>query len=145
MSETSYQAGLFEPDGAARVLAVRQPHAHLLIHGSPTCGFKGVENRSKPTSHRGTLLIQACAKVDQAAYDEYIAAGVELPPAAELVTGAIIGKVDIVGCVRDAGDWSAMDGYWHWLAENPQPAAEPIPFTGQLSMAAPPAGWRDQF
>jgi hypothetical protein len=62
-----------------RVLTVRQPHAHLLIHGSPNAGHKDVENRSKPTKYRGTLLIQASAKVDQAAYAEYIAEGVELP------------------------------------------------------------------
>jgi len=43
---------------AVRVLTVRQPHAHLLIHGSPDAGIKDVENRSRPTSHRGTLLIR---------------------------------------------------------------------------------------
>jgi len=42
---------------------VRHPHAHLLIHGAPNIGIKNVENRSKPTSYRGTLLIQASAKV----------------------------------------------------------------------------------
>lgn len=42
---------------AVRVLTVRQPHAYLLIHGSRSAGLKDVENRSKPTSYRGTLLI----------------------------------------------------------------------------------------
>jgi hypothetical protein len=31
---------------AARVLTVRQPHAHLLIHGFPSAGVKAVQNRS---------------------------------------------------------------------------------------------------
>jgi hypothetical protein len=44
---------------AVRVLTVRQPHADLLIHGSPSAGIKDVENRSKPTRHRGILLIQS--------------------------------------------------------------------------------------
>jgi hypothetical protein len=68
---------------AVRVLTVRQPPAHLLIHGSPNAGLKDVENRSKPTKYRGTLMIQASAKVDQAAYANYITEGVELPPADE--------------------------------------------------------------
>jgi hypothetical protein len=38
---------------AVRVLTVRQPHAHLLIHGSPSAGLKDVENRSRPTRHAG--------------------------------------------------------------------------------------------
>src|SRR5258708_23234590 len=73
---------------AVRVLTVRQPHAHLLIHGSPNAGLKDVENRSKLTRHRGTLLIQASAKADQAAYAEYLAAGVALPTGEHLVTRA---------------------------------------------------------
>jgi hypothetical protein len=63
----------------ARVLTVRQPHAHLLVHGSANAGLKDVENRSRPTKYRGTLLIQASAKVDQAAYADYVTEGVELP------------------------------------------------------------------
>jgi hypothetical protein len=30
-----------ENGGQVRVLTVRQPHAHLLIHGSPSAGVKG--------------------------------------------------------------------------------------------------------
>lgn len=63
-------------DATVRVLTVRQPHAYLLIHGSPNAGIKDVENRAKPTKYRGTLLIQASARVDQAAYAEYIADGI---------------------------------------------------------------------
>lgn len=95
---------------AVRVLTVRQPHAHLLVHGSPNEGVKDVENRSKPTKYRGTLLIQASAKVDQAAYANYIKEGVELPPAGELFTGAIMGSVELAGCVRDSRSRRAIPG-----------------------------------
>jgi len=130
---------------AARVLTVRQPHAYLLIHGSPNTGIKDVENRSKPTSYRGTLLIQASAKIDQAAYAGYIAEGVELPPADQLVTGAIIGSVQVVGCVRGSRSRWAIPGYWHWLTSAPQAADPVIPIKGQLSMFAAPDGWEQSF
>jgi hypothetical protein len=130
---------------AARVLTVRQPHAYLLVHGSPNTGHKDVENRSKPTSYRGTLLIQASAKIDQAAYAEYIAEGIELPPADQLVTGAIIGSVQVTGCVRNARSRWAAPGYWHWLTGAPQAAIPVIPIKGQLSMFAAPDGWEASF
>ena len=130
---------------AVRVLTVRQPHAHLLVHGSPNTGLKDVENRSKPTRYRGTLLIQASAKVDQAAYTEYIAEGVELPPAEDLVTGAIIGSVQVTGCVRDSRSRWAIPGYWHWLTAAPHAADPVIPCKGQLSMFGAPDGWETSF
>jgi hypothetical protein len=110
---------------AVRVLTVRQPHAHLLIHGSPNAEAKDVENRPRPTSYRGTLLIQASARIDRAVYVSYIAEGIELPPAGQLVTGAIIGSVQVTDCVRDSRSRWAIPGYWHWLTGAPQ-AADPI-------------------
>ena len=130
---------------AVRVLTVRQPHAHLLIHGSPNAGLKDVENRSKPTRYRGTLLIQASAKIDQTAYADYIAEGVELPPAQELITGAIIGSVQVTGCVRDSRSRWAIPGYWHWLTAAPRAADPVIPLKGQLSMFGAPHGWEASF
>jgi hypothetical protein len=130
---------------AVRVLTVRQPHAYLLIYGSRNAGLKDVENRSKPTSYRGTSLIQASAKVDQAAYAEYIAEDIELPPADQLVPGAIIGLVQIVGCVRDSRSRWAEPGYCHWLTSAPQVADPVIPIKGQLAMFAPPDGWEASF
>lgn len=131
--------------GQVRVLTVRQPHAHLLIHGSPSAGVKDVENRSKPTSYRGTLLIQASAKVDQAAYADYIAEDVELPPAGDLVTAAIIGSVQVTGCLRNSRSRWALPGYWHWLTAMPRVADPIIPLKGQLSMFGAPDGWEASF
>lgn len=130
---------------APRVLTVRQPHAHLLIHGSANAGIKDVENRSKPTSYRGLLLIQASAKVDHAAYGEYVDEGIELPPADELVTGAIIGLVEVIGCVRNSHSRWAIPGYWHWLTATPRVANPVIPVKGQLAMFSAPDGWQASF
>lgn len=130
---------------AVRVLTVRQPHAYLLIHGSPNAGFKDVENRSRPTHYRGTLLIQASAKVDEAEYAKYVAEGIKLPPASELVTGAIIGSVQVTGCVRNSQSRWAIPGYWHWLTSAPCPAEPVIPIKGQLSMFPAPDGWQASF
>src|SRR5260370_3686933 len=102
---------LFDVPDAPKVLTVRQPHAYLLIHGSANAGVKDVENRSQVNNHRGTVLIQASARVDLEAYAEYIAAGVELPPVEELVTGAIIGSVQLLGCVLDSESRRALPGY----------------------------------
>lgn len=130
---------------AVRVLTVRQPHAHLLIYGAPNAGLKDVENRSKPTSYRGTLLIQASAKVDKTAYADYIAEGIELPPADELVTGAIIGSVQLIGCCRDSSSRWAIPGYCHWQTRAPRAADPVIPIKGQLAMFDAPDGWEDSF
>jgi hypothetical protein len=130
---------------AIRVLTVRQPHAYLLIHGSPSAGTKDVENRPKLTRYRGTLLIQASAKVDRMAYAEYVAEGIKLPPAEELVTGAIIGSVQVTGCVRNSRSRWAISGYWQWLTAQPRPADPVIPIKGQLSMYPAPRGWEASF
>lgn len=130
---------------AVRVLTVRQPHAYLLIHGSRNAGIKDVENRPKPIKYRGTLLIQSSAKVDRAAYAEYIAEGISLPPAEELVTGAIIGSVQVIGCVRNSRSRWAIPGYWHWLTAQPRPADPVIPIKGQLSLYPAPCGWEASF
>ncbi len=128
-----------------RVLTVRQPHAYLLIHGSPNAGTKDVENRPKLTRYRGTLLIQASAKVDRTAYAEYVADGIKLPPAEELVTGAIIGSVQVTGCVRNSRSRWAIPGSWHWLTAQPRPADPVIPIKGQLSIYPAPRGWEASF
>jgi hypothetical protein len=132
-------------DAAARVLTVRQPHAYLLIHGSRNVGIKDVENRPKLTKYRGTLLIQASATVDKAAYARYIAEGIKLPPAEDLVTGAIIGLVQLTGCVRNSHSRWAIPGQWHWLTAEPRAADPVIPHKGQLSMHAAPRGWEASF
>jgi hypothetical protein len=130
---------------AVKVLTVRQPHAYLLIHGSPNAGIKDVENRRRPTKYRGTLLIQASAEVDRAAYAAYITDGLKLPSPEELVTGAIIGSVQVTGCVCNSRSRWAIPGYCHWLTARPRPADPVIPIKGKLGMYPAPDGWEASF
>jgi len=76
---------------------------------------------------------------------DYIAQGIGLPPAEELVTGAIIGSVQVTGCVRDSRSRWAISGYWHWLTAAPRIADPVIPIKGQLSMYPAPDGWEASF
>ena len=83
--------------------------------------------------------------MDQAAYADFIAEGVELPPAGDLVTGAIIGSVQVTGCVRNSRSRWAIPGYWHWLTAMPRVADPIINLKGQLSMFSAPDGWEASF
>lgn len=128
----SIQDSLFAaPAVLPRALTVRQPWASLI-----TSGLKDVENRSKPTSYRGTLLIHAGLATDADAMTEHGHLLGDYP------AGVFLGTVDLVDCVhRSASPW-AMDGYWHWILENPRPAAELVRAAGQLGLWSPdPAGW----
>lgn len=108
-----------------RALTVRQPWAQAIVGGA-----KPVENRSRPVSYRGPLLIHAGAAWDRTAFDHeplarYLAAqwavtrdnwvGTSLP------TGVVLGTVDLVdvhahderrGCHRrvDIVGWAPWDG-----------------------------------
>jgi hypothetical protein len=62
-----------------------------------------------------------------------------------LVTGAIIGSVQVTGCIRDSGSRWAIPGYWHWLTAQPCPADPVIPIKGQLSMYPAPKGSEASF
>lgn len=108
--------------GDLRALTVRQPWASLII-----AGLKDVENRSRPTRYRGTIAIHAGLGTDRDA----MAAHGHLLPA--YPAGAVIGLVDVVGCVRDSSSPWAEDGRWHWLLERPRPC-EPVPARGALGL-----------
>ena len=71
-----------------RILTIRQPWAHLIIHGS-----KNIENRNWKTKYRGPVLIHAGLGIDLDDCDEY-----RLDPA-KLKTGGVIGIAEIVDCV----------------------------------------------
>jgi hypothetical protein len=71
-----------------RVLTIRQPWAHLIVHGT-----KNIENRDWKTSYRGPVLIHAGLAVEKDGCERY-----KVDPA-RLKTGGIIGIAEIVGCV----------------------------------------------
>lgn len=120
------QDGLFAVSPAApKALTIRQPWASLII-----AGLKDVENRGKPTSYRGTLLVHAGLAVD----GDAMAAHGRL--AAAYPAGAIIGAIDIVGCVQGHDSPWAIEGQWHWLLANPR-TCDPVPARGALTLWRP--------
>lgn len=118
-----------------KVLSVRQPYASLLVSGK-----KDVENRSRRTSYRGTVLIHASAKMHNVV--EYLgdmvrsglpAMGIEKDILREAdyaesfnKMSAIIGSVDIVDCVQNHPSEWAEKGQWHWVCANARKFEHPI-------------------
>lgn len=106
-----------------RALSVMQPWASQIAIGRKT-----IELRSRPTSHRGPLLICAGGRVDKRG------AAFEAGP-----TGAAVAIVNVVGCRRatlaDAGAALYRDEKgefpWAWLLADAVPVA-PFPVKGQL-------------
>lgn len=87
---------------------------------------KDVENRPWRTHYRRRILIQAALKIE---FEE--ALKLKLNPD-ELPTGAIVGSVEIVDCVRNSNSKWAIRGQWHWILKHPRCLANPIPFKGAL-------------
>lgn len=114
-----------------KVLSVRQPYASLLVKG-----IKDVENRSRRTSFRGTLLIHASAKVhDVVSYlrkqKEFTINEITiLSTMGDVDDGnlfsAIVGSVDIVDCVQNHPSEWAEKGQWHWVCANAKKFKYPI-------------------
>jgi hypothetical protein len=118
-----------------KALTVRQPWAWAIV-----VGYKGIENRSWPTRHRGRLAIHAAQRHDPEGDRVFAELGIDVP--ANLPYGCVIGIVEMVGCVPvdhpqtwfDAAPIAAdpfATGPWCWILENPQPLAEPVPCRGQ--------------
>lgn len=127
----------------AKVLTVRQPWAHAIIHAG-----KDVENRSRPTSHRGRLYIHAGKGYAPEAlrFPAMATVDLDLDPTGDTqrgtdLRGMVIGTVDVIDC-HQSGDchednetcseW-AMFGFYHWVLANPQPVT-PFPAKGQLGI-----------
>ena len=110
-----------------RALSVRQPWAHAIMHLG-----KDVENRRWRTHRRGRILIQASLKVER---DE--ASKLNLDPD-DLPTGAIVGSVEIIDCMRGSKSKWAISGQWHWILKNARVVAKPIAFKGALGFIRVP-------
>jgi hypothetical protein len=106
-----------------RAISIRQPWAHAILHLG-----KDIENRRVRRHFRGRILIQASLKIE---HDE--ARKLKLDPD-RLLTGAIVGSVEIVDCVRDSKSKWANSGQWHLLLKNPRVLVKPIPFKGKLGI-----------
>jgi hypothetical protein len=89
---------------------------------------KDVENRSKRILYRGPLAIHASRRFDRAT-----ALDLGLNPIS-LVRQAVIGTVEVVGCVRHSNSRWAMPGFWHWQIVNPERLEKPIFCAGSLAL-----------
>ena len=101
-----------------RAISIRQPWAYAILHLG-----KDIEYGPMRTHFRGRILIQASLKVEE---DE--ARELKLDPE-KLSTGAIVGSVEVVDCIR--GEW-ANRGRRHWVLKNPRFLAKPVPFEEAL-------------
>lgn len=127
------QRQLFLNPGSRRpfALSVHQPWASLIVNG-----YKDVENRTWCTNHRGPLLIHASHKyVDHDGWSAYsLLLGGRLD---DLPRGAIIGRVEVIDCVRDSTSSWAFPGHWHWLLADPAHFAEPVVANGRRGLWRP--------
>lgn len=101
-----------------RILSVRQPWAELIV-----LGHKDVENRSMPITHRGVLLIHA-SRTPAPITDRQIQRRYHIHIERHtLLTGGIIGMVDLVACVTEY-DSMWFDGPYGWVLRD----ARRLPF-----------------
>lgn len=120
---------------AGKAITICQPWAWLIVSGHKT-----VENRSWPATYRGPLWIHAGkSKAWLHACD-----GVPgLPGRKELVYGAVLGRVDLVGCLplreyqaqrkrEGLGPDPFASGPWCHVYANAR-AIEPVSVGGSLS------------
>lgn len=123
-----------------KVLSVRQPYASLLVKG-----IKDVENRSRRTNFRGTVLIHASAKEhdivsflkekSEFTVNEILILSAMGGVEDDNLFSCIIGSVDIVDCVQNHPSEWAEKGQWHWVCANARKFKHPIRFVkGKLGI-----------
>jgi hypothetical protein len=92
-----------------KILSVRHPWAHLIIHGG-----KDIENRTWATRYRGLVLIQASTS--------RTSMGLSTLSDSELATlqfGGVIGVVELVDCVSThPSEW--FEGPFGFVLRNPR-------------------------
>lgn len=103
-----------------KALTVMQPWAWAIANG-----LKTIENRSKPTKHRGPLLIHAGLGLSYMhLFDNRLEEwGVTFPPLEALSFGYLMAVVDLVDCKPLAeveGERFAV-GPWCWILANARP------------------------
>ena len=107
-------------------LTLRQPWAHLVIHGN-----KDVENRSwdfpKPRINQWIWLHAGKA------YES----GISDIPKTEMTFAAIIGAVKFKGSSLDHPSEWAIDGQYHWAISAKIALPKPVPCKGDLGFWLP--------
>jgi len=125
-----------------KVLSVRQPWAHAIIHGTGQ-GWKDVENRSWSTAYHGPLFIHAGLSKSEMPIAKDIGYAGDEP----FCFGRIIGVVDLLDCVDSEvppgpqvygeSQWAGWGSDYYWLLSNPRPLDDPIPCKGALGLFTP--------
>ena len=123
-----------------KAITIKQPWATLIVDG-----VKDVENRSwvLPKKYIGErVLIHASSKIfrmyqlqlDNALIERLHRSGYENSNKREhnYPTGAIIGSVEITGCVTDSDSEWAMPDHFHFTLAHAVRFPQPIPATGKL-------------
>ena len=107
-----------------KALSIKQPWAWAIL-----CAGKDIENRSWYTNFRGRVLIHAGKVIDKSGIqwlrEKY---GIKSPDI--LLTGGIVGSVEIVDCVSNSkSDWFGDE--WGFVLRNPE-GLQFRPYRGQL-------------
>ena len=120
-----------------KALSIRPPFIWTILYAG-----KDIENRTWGTRVVGTIALHASSTVSKHDYENLSAFLEEhglpvLPSQKELVKGAIVGVVDIVGChtPKDGAYPSKWySGEYGFVLENPRPLHQPISIKGKLNL-----------
>ena len=112
-----------------KAITIKQPWASLIVHG-----VKDIENRTWRTNFRGRVLIHAAGfhgrkfSIDLTDTQMKAAFGTIAKETmfGNLPFGAIIGSVEIVGCVLNHPSIWSQKGVCHWMLANPVIYEKPI-------------------
>jgi len=111
-----------------KAITIKNPWSYLIA-----IGLKNVENRSWRTNFRGKVLIHVSKPKNfkiNLTDEQMKIAMIPLTDKATskngFETGAIIGEVDIVDCIRTSNSIWAESGQWHWILQNARMYQEPI-------------------
>jgi hypothetical protein len=123
-----------------RALTIFPVYAELIA-----VGLKRIENRSRPISYRGPVLIHASLKTKHAGESlDTLARRYGVDPST-MLPGHALTVVDLVDCLpldsartHHPDQSSLITGPWCWILANPRRLITPIRLTGQLGLWRPP-------
>lgn len=118
-----------------KALTVRNPWAECIAQG-----VKLVENRTRPTKHRGPLAIHAgAAWASLGGIDPRVEAA--LAGRGRFIYGAVIATVNVVdchpaadGCCNPWGDHVSDAQVFHWVLDDVHRLGNPVPAKGRLGL-----------
>lgn len=108
-----------------KALSIRQPWAWAIIYAG-----KDIENRTWSTKLREPFAVHASLGSDDV---RLLPRGVRKPDSEDLVSGAIIGFVDLVDVVEYSRSKWYSPGSIGFVLANPRPLRTPVPCKGRLN------------